>query len=110
MVDGGRCLHSSSLVSASWATMTHASGPAHGRQLRPENALPAALGRVNGERMGRGQGERSGGRLATHKRIGPVPSQYTVSARLYVERSILAAFGVPVSLVIPPAGAVCGFD
>ena len=39
------------------------------------------------------------------QRIGPAPSQYTVSARLDVERSILAACGVPVSLVIPTAGA-----
>ena len=39
------------------------------------------------------------------QRIGPVPSQYSVSARRDVERSILAACGVPVSLVIPSAGA-----
>ena len=35
--------HSSSPVRASWATITHDSGPPHGRQLRPEIALPSAM-------------------------------------------------------------------
>ena len=80
--------------------MTHASGPARGRELRPENALPAVLGRVWGE----GRASAPGGDWRP-QRIGRVPSQYSVSARLDVERSILAACGVPVSPVIPPAGA-----
>ena len=54
---------------------------AKGGSSGPESALRAAVGRVNGERMGRGRGERTGGRLAP-LRIGSVPPQYSVSARL----------------------------
>ena len=54
--------------------------------------------------MGRGQGERTRSDWRP-QRIGPVPPKYSVSARLDVERSILAECGVPVSLVIRPAGA-----
>ena len=75
-----------------------------GRQLRPENALPAALGRVNASGWGEGRASAPGGDWRP-QRIGPVPSQYSVSARREMERSILAACGVPVSLVIPMPGA-----
>ena len=66
-------------------------------------AWPAASWRVNGEQMGEGQGECAGGDWRP-QRIGLVPSQYSVSARLDVERSILAACGVPVSPVISLIG------
>ena len=66
--------HSSSLVSASWATMTRAADPAQGRQLRPENALPAAVGRVKRQADGARAGRAHRGRLAT-ARIGPVAPQ-----------------------------------
>lgn len=53
-------------------------------------------GWVNGQTQSRSTG-------AT--RIGPSPAQYTVQSRTDVERSILAACGVPVALVNPEAGS-----
>ena len=58
---------------ASWTRMTHASGPAHGRQIRSQNAFAAARGgsqrRADGARTGRAHR----GRLATPEdRPGPV--------------------------------------
>ena len=82
--------HGSSPVWASWATMTRASGLAHGRQLSWA---------INAWRMGEG----SGGRLGTAEdRSGPVAGLRVGLA--LTERSILAGCGGPVNLVMAPAG------
>ena len=84
---------------ASWSTMTHGWARAQGRHLGVESVLPMALGPVNGERRHEG---RAAHRAATGEggRSGWRPSQASVSARVDVGGWILAACGVPVSVVI----------
>ncbi len=65
--------------------MTHASGRAHGRQLGPRTPCRRLLGESTASGWGEGRASAPGGNWRP-ERIGPVPSQYSVSARLDVER------------------------
>ena len=100
-----RCRHSSSPVSSVVGDDDVRLGvPHHGRQLRSENAF--ADGSWRSQRRADGASAPRGD--LRPQRIVPVPSQYSESARLDVERSILPASGFPVSLLIPPAELMLG--
>ena len=78
--------------------------PPAGSSSGPRTPCRRLLSESTASGWGEGRASAPGGDWRP-QRFGPVPSQYSVSARLDLERSILAACGVPVSLVIPPAGA-----
>ena len=81
-------------------------GPAHGRHLRFEKrSCRRLLGGVNGERDGARTGRAHRGATGDPRGSIPVPVAVLGVGSPDADRSIPAASGFPVSLVIPPAGA-----